>query len=425
MLKIIRDNLSSIDMSRVISQLLDAPEPDFSMAISELEHQAGNPSIDVHLTSIIQGTVHRKIRELGLDPSDTTANELYRGLQSMVRLHDQFLNKKLNIETDMSLSKQMSIIIKKIHSLPIPSKAWVIKSSSAKKLLKKNPPKKVKSALGYKSLDSMLKREKTEDILIYSRICETATWNKKFIKSYSGLTPADFETRKIKLKVVTNKKLSDKYSSFLQQKHHNNVVLVEHGIIGCLPLGVDKLPGLVITVLPLLLHNINEVRSYSAIFKMHQVHPDFSKKLVNILLNNSDDFVRLASQDVSWRIVQRHYGNRPHLPYPELFEPHIQADDLYWRKAESVIYWLEPALKFWEDLDYIAALYPDGPVPLSLMDNAVSYINKLEYKDHSRKYFKDSLWNELLLRYVGQDNFQQVLINQLDNKVFKTEMAEF
>jgi hypothetical protein len=412
-------------MSRIISQLLKADEPEFSMAISDLEQRSGNPSVDVRLTSKIQGNVYRKIKEIGLDPNDTTANELYRGLQSMVKLHDKFLSDKLGLTDDQTLSKKTSIIIKQINDLPIPTKVWAIKGSAAKKLLKDCPPNKVKTLLGYKSLDSMLKREKIEDLLVYSRLCETTTWTKKFIKGYKKLTPNDFENRKIKITVLKTPKLEDSYRKYITAKHHNIVMVKEHGIIANLPLPVTKLPGLAITLLPLLLHFINEVRSFCVILKMHQVHPNFSEKLIDTLVNDPDNFVKLGTQSVPWRIVQRHYGNKADLPYPELFEPHIQADDLYWRKAESVVYWLEPALKFWEDLDYVAALYPDSVVPLSLMDNAVSYCNNLEFGSHSTTYFRDSLWNEILLQYLGQDSFQQIIIDQLNNKILKTEMAEF
>ncbi|MCA9344207.1 hypothetical protein KC946_00030 [Candidatus Saccharibacteria bacterium] len=412
-------------MSRVISQLLNAKEPDFSIAISNLEHKSGNPSVDVSLTSKIQGSVYRKIREIGLDPNDTTDNELYRGLQSMIALHNKFLSDKIGLTEDQSVSKQMSVIIKKIYDLPIPSKSWAIKKSVAKKLLKECPPKKVKSALGYKSLDSMLKREKVENLLTYARICETNTWNKKFIKSYKKLQPSDFENRQIKISVIKNKKLADCYKKYISDKHHNVVVIKEHGVIANLPLPVRNLPGLAITLMPLMLHFINEVRSYSAITKMHQMHPDFSQQLIEITMQDPDNFIRLEGQPIPWKVVQRHYGNKEHLAYPELFEPHIQADDLYWRKAESVLYWIEPALKFWEDLDYVAALYPNSIVPLSLMDNAVSFCNKLEFGSHSTSYFRDSLWNELLLQYLGQSSFEQEIIEQLDGKISETKMVEF
>ena len=43
--------------------------------------------------------------------------------------------------------------------------------------------------------------------------------------------------------------------------------------------------GIVITVLPLLLHYFNEVRLYSSFFKLQQVKPEFGGILVDTLIH--------------------------------------------------------------------------------------------------------------------------------------------
>ena len=410
-------------MTRVLSQLLNVKEPAFSMGLVELERKSGHPSIDVNLTAEIQATVYSKTKEMGLDPNDTTAKELYHGLQSMIQLHDQFLSKKIGITEDDNIDDQISKVIKSIDSLPISKNSWVIKHSVAKKILKASPPNKVKSLLGYKSLDSMLKRENIDNLLIYARLAESPTWLKKMVRAYKKLTPSDFENREISITVMKQYKLQDCSYKYMSENKHNIINFKEFGIISILPLPVKFMPGLTLTIMPMILHYINEIRSYDAYFKMQQVKPNFGEKIVDIILNDPSDLVKIANQDIHWRLVQRHFGSQPSEDHPEMFEPHIQPEDLHWRKAESVIYWLEPALKFWENLDFVGALYPDAVVPLSLMDNAVSYCNHLEFGKHSNGFFRASLRNEIFIRYLGHQSFENTVLQQINKHVINPELV--
>ncbi len=411
-------------MSRVLSELLDAAEPKFTRAITQLEELTGHPSIDVSLTADIVGTVHRKIRELGLDPADTTGRELYHALQALVGMHDGYLARIIGTSPDAELHLQLLAIQKAIIDLPIPKKTWAVKHSVAKKILKTQPPKKVMKQLGYKSIDSMLKREHIDEIIAASRFLETKAWGQKLVKSYKKLTPSDFETRQINVIVLDKERWGNSADAYIYQSKQNITHLKELGTILILPLPVKHMRGAVITILPLILHYINEIRSYSAFFKMQQVRPDFSKVLVETILDDKASTTKFAGQKVHWRVIQRHFGGIDPAKHPELFEPHVQPDDLHWRKAESVIYWLEPALKFWEDLDSVAALYPNVIVPLSLLDNAVSYCNGLEYGQQSLGRFRSSLWNEIFARYIGQENFEQSILSQLNQQVLQPELLE-
>lgn len=411
-------------MSRVLSQILAAEEPVFSRAIAELEEQTGHPSLDVSLTAEIVSTVHRKIRELGLDPNDTTGRELYHALQAIVGLHDQYLARAIGTNSEDDLNAQLIAIQKCIQDLPIPKKTWAIKHSVAKKILKNLPPKKVMKQLGYKSIDSLLKREHVDEIIAATRFLESKAWGTKFIKSYKNLGPSDFETRQIHVVVLDKQRWGNAADAYILANRQNITHLKELGTILILPLPVKHIRGAVITILPLVLHYINEIRSYSAFFKMQQVRPDFAKVLIDTLIDDLASTTKFASQDIHWRIIQRHFGDQDPHKHPELFEPHVQPDDLHWRKAESVIYWLEPALKFWEHMDYVAALYPNTVVPLSLMDNAVSYCNGLEYGQQSVGHFRRSLWNEIFARYIGQDAFEQSILRQLNRQVLEPELLE-
>lgn len=69
-------------MSRQLQILLDTKSPVFFMTLRELESMTGNQAIDARLIGDILHNAHAVMRNIGLDPSDTTAEELYHALSS-------------------------------------------------------------------------------------------------------------------------------------------------------------------------------------------------------------------------------------------------------------------------------------------------------------------------------------------------------
>lgn len=69
-------------MTKFFTQLLDAPEPMFSISLRELEMMSGRRGIDVAYLADIIGRAHSLMRSIGLDPADTSPEELYQALKS-------------------------------------------------------------------------------------------------------------------------------------------------------------------------------------------------------------------------------------------------------------------------------------------------------------------------------------------------------
>jgi hypothetical protein len=406
-------------MTRVLSELLNAEEPLFGMAIKRLEQASGNTSVDVRLTAEIIGKVHMKMRALGLDPTDTTGRELYRALFNLLEKHDGFLAERIGGEDATNVQKMLPRIKEVAEALDIPKKAWVLKHSVAKRLLKAMPPKKIMKQLGYRSIDSMIKRESTGELFGAMRFMETSEWNNKFIASYKGLKPTDFEVRDIEIIHLDEKKWGTTADHFVKNKRHNITHLKELGVVLLLPLPVKRMPGITITALPLLLHYINEIRLYSSFFKMQQVRSDFSSILINTLISDPGKHAEIGGQNVHWRVIHRHFGSQTENTHPDIFEPHVEPDDLTWRKTEEVLYRLEPALHFWHDMDYVAVEFDDRPISFNLMDVAVSFVNDLPYGHQAVHHFRESLWNEIYIRYLGEKSLEKQVLKQLDNEMIE------
>src|SRR5580704_14077175 len=95
-------------MTRVLSELLGATEPTFHRVISRLEAVSGHSNTDIRLSTEIERATKHKLKELGLDPKDTTGEELYAALQQRVKADDErlvaVLRKRFGDEQDLNTS---------------------------------------------------------------------------------------------------------------------------------------------------------------------------------------------------------------------------------------------------------------------------------------------------------------------------------
>lgn len=383
------------------------------MAIQRLEQASGHSGVDVRLTAEIVGKVHIKLRSLGLDPRDTTGRELYHALYGLVRQHDRFLADRIGVADPEDVQAVLMRVKETVEALDVPNRAWVIKSSVAKRLIKATPPKHVMKQLGYRSVDSMIKREPVNELFGAMRFLETEEWLNRFIKKYKTLKPTDFESRPIEIIYFDPAKWGAIVSEFSVKKRHNISHLKEMGVVAITPLPVQRLAGITIATLPMVLHYVNEIRLYSSFFKSQQVKPNFGEIIIDTLLSDPGKHVSVAGHHLHWRVIHRHFA-REDRERPALFEPHVEPDDLLWRKTEETLYKLEPALHFWFDVDYVGVMFDDRVVPFNLIDMAINYVNKMSYGTQSYGQMQAALWNEIYLRYVGEQAVEKQVLSQLD-----------
>lgn len=403
-------------MSRYLSELLEAPEPVFSHAIRELEAASGDKGVDIRLSNELEQKAKLKSRELGLDPVDSTPKELYHSLQMLVAKHDNFLAKSMGVKDPADVEAILHRIQLMIDKLNFNRAAWVLKPAVARRLLKAQPPKRVMKQLGYRSVDSMLKRENIIELFVGARVTESPDWLNRLVKSYRRLEPSDFETRDIEILRLSNDKWGKATHDYVTSKRANVTHLKELGVVAILPLPLERLKGLTLTILLLVLHYIDEIRSYSTFFKLRQVKPDFAGTLVQTILHDPANAATVVGRPIHWRTVRRHFG-RPEIHHPDIFQPHLQAEDLSWSSSESTLYKLEPALKFWEGLEYTGTISKARPVSFNLLDNAISYCNDLDYTHQSIYHFQTNLWNELMARYLGEKPLEAVVLAQLEESL--------
>ncbi len=411
-------------MCRIIGELLQAEQPLFSLAVEQLEKASGHAGADLELLGEIIEKSYRKKQELGLDPNDTTGRELYHALVAKIQQHDEHLAEHIGGKSTDQPSKLIPLIRDTVAKVDIPRTCWVLKKSVAKQMLRDNPPPNIMKLMGYRSIEQLLKKENLFEVYGALRFAEGPEWLNKFDAKYTKLQPSDFETRKIEVVIMPHSRWADICEPFIHKKKHNITHLKELGVILMLPIKAKHLPGLTVWATSLLFHYTNEIRLYSSFFKLQQVKPNFAKIFIETLIADPGKHAVMAGTHVHWRVIQRYFGKLKNEHHPEVFQPHVQPEDLHWRKAEEGLYMIDQELEFWKDLDYVGEMHSGEPVTFNMMDIAASYANKTPYEERELYHFRESLWNELFIRYMGKANLDKQILEQLDNDMIAPEKLE-
>lgn len=398
-----------------LATLLDAEEPLFTLAIRDLEKITHNKSTDVLLLSEIIHKSQNRMNRLRLDPKDSTATEVFHALENKVAQDNFRLARVIGSNTDDDVKTLVPLMIKAAKKAKIPKDVWALKRSVAKDMLREMPPLEMMKHLGYRSIDSLLKREPFDEIYTALRFTEGEEWLNKYNEMFKKVKSTDFETRKINIIEMDHDKWVDQAAKFTKKKLHNVTHTKEMGTIVVVPMHVSKMRGLPLKTMALLFHYINEIRLYSSFFKLKSTHKNFGAEVVDTLIADPPKAASIAGQHIHWRVIQRYFGKMKSENHPEAFEPHVHPEDLHWRKAEDVLYEIDPQLEFWRDLDYVIHNIHNQLVSFNLTDVSFAYSNEVAFADRYLYHARESLWNEIFMRYMGQANLEQQIIQQLDN----------
>ena len=430
------DNSKVEQSSKKLADLLAAKQPLFDRTIAGLEDLTQNKEIITKFEAEIDLKFQHLTEEvLKLKCDYHSGEEIYAALMKLMEMQNNLvLTKYLKLEKHADLDEVLNGCVEFAKSLNLTKTIFRLREFKAKEMLVKNPPREVMKLLGYDDMQELLKNEKLEEIYGALRFAEGDEWLDEFNAQYKDLEPEDFTRGEIEV-IKMPLRWAPLTKKFIEKKKHNITHLKELGVILVLETEDENLRhGIVLKALPLIVHYFYEVHLYSAFFKLKSKNLkgcQFGRMLaetilaspqVNLDLNTDAE---VESGDVDWRVVQRYFGKLNDLKkHPEVFEPHLQPEDLHWDKTETVLADRIPELKIWEESDYVAKIFDGLPVSLNFMDLTLSYANKDSYGEHLFYHFRESLWNEIFARYMGRENLEEQLLAKLDNAIVDPNKLE-
>lgn len=409
-------------MAKFLRDLLDAEEPVFSTAVRQLELVSGKTGADVKLIGDITAMAHENMRQMGLNPAVSTGEEVYYGLFARVEEDIKRLTKIIGAEHSDDVEHMVPFMIDAANKVDFNRKVFVLKREKAKELLRQMPPKVLMAKLGYTDIEKMFKGEDFDEIYTALRFSEGPEWLNKYDELFETVTVDDYEERDLRIVKMDHDKYVDLAEHFVQKKLHNVTHTKEMGTIVVVPMHAKKMRGLVLKTLPLLFHYMNEVKLYSTFFKLKSKKPHFGRTVMETLIADPGTSSQMAGKTVHWRVIQRYLGKHKEDSISKVaFEPHVQPEDLHWRRAEDLLFQIDPALEFWKDRDFVGVQYDGFPVAFNLFDVSFAYSNKEPYENRYAYHFRESLWNEIFVRYMGFKNLASQVLEQLDNEMIAPE----
>jgi hypothetical protein len=381
--------------SRVISGIFDAKEPEFSHSIFDLERLSGRNSHDIRV--LVDALHHFKdlSGKLDLNAEDTTARELYHALAVRSKKDSLVLAERLGIkesDTSFQAAEKCARYLEKRVSW---RKFWNVKQSTIKKQLKSNPPKKVMKILGFRSIDSLIKREPVVQTLILSKIIEGPIWLKRYIDQASSMTNSDFNEEKITIKVIEPKRL---YRLKKASINLNRIVFSsdESSDIVVAPAS-SRFEGDVLFYFDTIINHINGIINRSAFYKFKGLQPDFFKTLRNIR-----EYGFKKSSSIKWPLrwsavmysIQYH-GNQK---LAQRLDLNIPAYDLFGLSTEKEM----QQFGIWER-GLVHSDKNGSIVSTHLSDSIINAINKNIFESSYNEFGKNRLYDELFSRYLVHD----------------------
>jgi hypothetical protein len=408
-------------MAKILRDLLDAEEPIFSVALQQLEQASGRQGADARLIGELTEKTHSAMRQLRLDPANTTGKEYYQALLARIEQDNERVTRLIGATDGSDVAELVPLMIEAANKVNFNRTVFVLKHAKAKDLLRQMPPRALMEKLGHKTVDAMFEHEDFDEIYTALRFSEGAEWLNQYNELFKSVTPDDYEERDIRILAMNHDKYVDLAEHFTQKKLHNVTHTKELGVIVVVPLRETHSKGLTLKTLPLLLHYLNEVKLYSSFFKLKAKHPNFGETVVTTLIADPGTASQMAGHYVHWRVIQRYFGKLKDEAHKEAFEPHVQPEDLHWRRAEELLYQIDPEMDFWKDNDYVGMLFDGLPVTLNFVDVSLSYANSIPYDMRYVYHFRESLWNEIFIRYMSYPNLEKQILQQLDNDMVAPE----
>lgn len=409
-------------MSKFLSELLDAEEPLFSLSIKDLEKASGHQGTDAKLIGDITRETHEAMRDLGLDHKNTTGREYYQALLARIEQDNKRVTKIVGGTDSDDVRHIVPFLVDAANKVPFNRKVFVLKHDKAKELLRQMPPKKLMQRLGYQNIEDLFAGESFSEMYTALRFSEGPEWLNEYDELFKTVSADDYEERDIEIVVMDHDKYVDLAEHFVEKKLHNVTHTKEMGVIVVVPMKAERVKGLTLKTLPLLFHYLNEVKLYSTFFKLKSKSAaHFGETVMETLIADPGKAAQMAGKHVHWRVIQRYFGKLKDESHLEAFEPHVQPEDLHWRRAEELLYAIDPEMKFWKDRDWVGMNFDSRPVTLNFVDVALSYSNEISYPDRYVYHFRESLWNELFARYMGMANLENQILRQLDNDMIAPE----
>lgn len=394
-------------MSKLIAQLLQADQRSFVRIIDRLESMCLQPGIDTKLTTEIITGAREKVRRLGLDPVDSTREELYYGLLAKARSDDESLRSKLGIVDSTPPAEAAEKIAFATDRLLKKDLVICMVPSAVKKLLRAVPPKRTLRTLHFRSIDSVLKREDPYVLYALAVRLEDTSWHSQVQARMRRLQPR--EASEAQVQVLS---LPTSWLEKLEKTKFDSVIepVAEIGAVLILPTMPLSVAGSVLLTTCLVLQASQRLAVESLPYRTRALTVGYEKLLPDIALGLIEELKPVHGLRPSWHAVFQLLAERGR---DNSSEYEFMLGDLEWQSTETKLASIASELDFWINSHYLGYVVDGRPISLHVVDVTASLVLGKKYGNQIHSHLQASLWNELQLRYLKQENIERAIVSQL------------
>lgn len=366
------------------------------------------PGVDVYLTAEIITQTREKSRSLGLDPADSTAEELYYALLARAEHDDVLLRQELSIDSETTIVNADKIIATTVEKLTTNDLVVSLQSSAVKKILKSVPPKKTMRVLKFRSINAVLKREDPFVLYTIAKKLEDKTWHTQVQARLKRLDPRDVTVCPVRVVTLPSSWL-EKIPAHM--KEHIVHPVAETGSVLILPVIPVEMKGSIVLTTTLVLQAVQRLAVESLPYRAKSMQTNIESLIPQIAAGYVHELKSIYGLQPTWMVVYQLLAEQTKQRLPE-FE--FVLSDIMWEHTEARLSRLHTTFDFWTNTHYLGhTLGSKLPISLHIVDVVASLVLGRKFGDQTVSHLRSSLWNELQVRYLKQEPLERAIIDQL------------
>lgn len=384
-----------------LSTILDEAEPKTTRRFKRLEQATGEQSIDVAYISHLKQVAIQTSKELGFDPLDTTAKELYQALRVRAADDEEILLARYKSNSHQLLKDIAGNFQKVVAS----EMAWSIKRSVLKKILTELTPLETMRQLRYRSAASLLKNEQIDVVLALAYKLEGDQWRMKLRQHYHHLQAGDFEARPMRVVFCT-----------VELKRRFILPIVTVPEVGAIVVFSDEStpqPGYAFTLLSQVLGAYRHLKDASLLFKAHHVR-QFPGWIVQEFLAPKHHQISIAGAHIDWSGISQSLRHNYSDEARHLFDVVLDHSDMDLQSPGQVLQALAPGLGFWAEKLGVGSVHGNEGVSLHIGDIGIDMLQKHDYATRSLVVLRAYVNREIMALYAARPILQRHIFKQLD-----------
>lgn len=394
-------------MTKFLQTVLGEHSVLFTDKIKNLENATLNKGIDIALTVSINQATNNKLKQLQLDPSDTTAEELFHSLQVKATTDDLLLQKAFSITETDSSAIMMNKIASKLKHIAKQQCVWAIKKATLKKVFSELPPNKTMKALHFRSIASVLKRESVAELYTVVHLVESDTYLQKLHARLKKLSLHDFEEVALELICLSDTRWKQ-IAAASKKKVAPVVLFAEVASILILPVNIQQKRCLTLLATALIAEKLQECRVKAAYIKVKTLDASFHEHIHHAAHSQHIPLTTIQGSTVSWQHLYKLHSKLKEAPLH--YGPHMTYEDLRWLHIEDILLQIEPKLTFWQGSHVLAHVDKEAlVVSLHVLDVTFACMYNHNVSSAHNQFMKQCLREELFGIYLEQPPFRRIV----------------